>query len=312
MADVPDRGAELQKVKLFEGKEMNIWNILGIEPTKDIKIIKEAYAQKAKEKHPEEHPEEFKQLQAAYKAAIQYAKGQKSDFEQHVQNFQEPDEGYEKRQAAQEPVTPPKFSYQEPPATKMNSFDYDRVPKVFRENETVEAKFRRELEYMLRHPYMRQIPAYWETFFNKPEYHALMLKEDFRKNIYERLCLENYFFHEESRKFFASYWKQLGTEVEESSFNRNSILSFKRSECETKQEKQAYDSIWNNRQHARGENAEKYLHNYFQYAEMNEEKLREIYCVANEARNQKSRVRRFVVTAIVLIWIRSIIRNAFG
>lgn len=50
------------------------WEILGIEPTTDIKKIKTAYAALAKKYNPEEHPEEFKRIYSAYKAACAYAK----------------------------------------------------------------------------------------------------------------------------------------------------------------------------------------------------------------------------------------------
>jgi|GEM_PF-5947887 len=53
---------------------MEIWKILGIERTNDIKAIKKAYAEKAKEVHPEEHPEAFRQLHNAYVDALNYAK----------------------------------------------------------------------------------------------------------------------------------------------------------------------------------------------------------------------------------------------
>lgn len=52
---------------------MNIWEILGIEPTKDKKAIKRAYAAQTKVVHPEEKPEEFKRLREAYQAALRYA-----------------------------------------------------------------------------------------------------------------------------------------------------------------------------------------------------------------------------------------------
>ena len=39
---------------------MNIWKILGIEPTTDKKAIRKAYAAKTKVIHPEDAPEEFK------------------------------------------------------------------------------------------------------------------------------------------------------------------------------------------------------------------------------------------------------------
>ena len=62
---------------------MNIWEILGIEPTKDKKIIKRAYAAQTKVVHPEEKPEEFKRLHEAYQAALRYAEfdaSKKVDF----------------------------------------------------------------------------------------------------------------------------------------------------------------------------------------------------------------------------------------
>lgn len=52
---------------------LNIWNELGISPTKNVREIKKAYAAKSKLVHPEEHPEEFQKLHDAYKAALDIA-----------------------------------------------------------------------------------------------------------------------------------------------------------------------------------------------------------------------------------------------
>ena len=52
---------------------MNIWKILGIEPTTDKKAIRKAYAAKTKVIHPEDAPEEFKRLHEAYQAALGFA-----------------------------------------------------------------------------------------------------------------------------------------------------------------------------------------------------------------------------------------------
>ena len=49
---------------------MNNWEILGIEPTDDVQIIRKAYAQKSKIYHPETHPEEFQALHNAYRTLI--------------------------------------------------------------------------------------------------------------------------------------------------------------------------------------------------------------------------------------------------
>lgn len=51
-----------------------MWNVLGIDPTTDIKAIKSAYAKLAKKYNPEEHPEEFKKLFDAYKNACAFAR----------------------------------------------------------------------------------------------------------------------------------------------------------------------------------------------------------------------------------------------
>lgn len=50
-----------------------IWDILGIDATKDKREIKRAYARLSKEIHPEEKPEEFQRLYEAYQRALQYA-----------------------------------------------------------------------------------------------------------------------------------------------------------------------------------------------------------------------------------------------
>ncbi len=41
---------------------MNIWGILGIEPTKEIAQIKKAYARQLKRYHPEDDPKGFQRL----------------------------------------------------------------------------------------------------------------------------------------------------------------------------------------------------------------------------------------------------------
>lgn len=53
--------------------DTTIWDILGIEETKDKKKIKIAYAKKSKNVHPEEDPEGFQNLYNAYKTALAFA-----------------------------------------------------------------------------------------------------------------------------------------------------------------------------------------------------------------------------------------------
>ena len=49
------------------------WFILGIQPTKDKKVIADAYRQKLRQTNPEDKPEEFKALRLAYEEALVYA-----------------------------------------------------------------------------------------------------------------------------------------------------------------------------------------------------------------------------------------------
>ncbi|TQF70083.1 hypothetical protein [Pseudoalteromonas luteoviolacea] len=53
---------------------MSAWDILKIQQTNDIKVIKVAYAKQLKVCRPESHPEEFQALHQAYKSALNWAK----------------------------------------------------------------------------------------------------------------------------------------------------------------------------------------------------------------------------------------------
>lgn len=58
-----------------------IFYILGIEPTKDEKLIKSAYRQKLVITNPEDNPEGFKELRMAYEEACSYAKKDEEESE---------------------------------------------------------------------------------------------------------------------------------------------------------------------------------------------------------------------------------------
>lgn len=57
----------------------DVWEVLGIEPTSNKKIIQQAYAEKIKLYHPEEYPGEFQHLQEAYRVASRYARRYKEN-----------------------------------------------------------------------------------------------------------------------------------------------------------------------------------------------------------------------------------------
>ncbi|SFR55793.1 tetratricopeptide repeat protein [Anaeromicropila populeti] len=56
-----------------------IWDILGLEKTKDQNRIKQAYREKLVQVNPEDNPEGFKELRGAYEAAVQYAQGNEEE-----------------------------------------------------------------------------------------------------------------------------------------------------------------------------------------------------------------------------------------
>ncbi|MFD2657035.1 J domain-containing protein [Gracilibacillus thailandensis] len=60
------------------------WNLLGIEPTKDLNVIKKAYAKQLPQFHPEDDPEGYQQLRKAYEEAIEYAKDEKTNWEEPI------------------------------------------------------------------------------------------------------------------------------------------------------------------------------------------------------------------------------------
>ncbi len=56
----------------------NVFDVLGIEPTKNIQWIKQAFAEKTSQFHPEEYPEEWQEIYQAYQQALVFAKENES------------------------------------------------------------------------------------------------------------------------------------------------------------------------------------------------------------------------------------------
>lgn len=64
-----------QFILMNKKTSMTAWEILGIDKTTDVKAIRHAYAQLAKQCHPETEPEQFEQLYRVYQEALAFAKG---------------------------------------------------------------------------------------------------------------------------------------------------------------------------------------------------------------------------------------------
>ena len=60
---------------------MNKWEILGIEPTHDVKLIRRRYAELVRLYHPEDQPEIYQQIVEAYQSALREARSKKTGQE---------------------------------------------------------------------------------------------------------------------------------------------------------------------------------------------------------------------------------------
>ncbi|MDD6057486.1 MAG: hypothetical protein PUB98_04435 [Clostridiales bacterium] len=92
---------------------MIIWDILGIEKTRDTAVIRRAYAAKAAQCNPEDDPEGFLQLRQVYEQAMAYAKGKETaphrpaDRQPILQPDQADSSGSEQKDANSQPESKP-------------------------------------------------------------------------------------------------------------------------------------------------------------------------------------------------------------
>lgn len=167
---------------------MNVWEILGIEPTDDKRAVRRAYAEKSKLYHPETHPEEFQKLHNAYKAI---SAGLKTSVE-----VSEP----ENRQVLKEVSEPEKR----------------QVPKdrPLPEERTVEIPVKKWMEENALHTEQKAASKTAQSKEAKEQYAALVAgieqeakTKKLQKLDYEELkqfedMLDNQYYPEEWRKFF--------------------------------------------------------------------------------------------------------------
>lgn len=101
----------------------NAFEVLGIEQTSDIKIIKKAYADLVKQYHPEEDAANWKKVHDAYQEAMQYAKG-RSSLEQE---YFVPEEVELKKAALQKELTEEEKAQAQETEELLESLSYGRA-----------------------------------------------------------------------------------------------------------------------------------------------------------------------------------------
>lgn len=223
---------------------MNIWEILGIDRTTDLKEIKRAYARRAKQWHPEEHPEEFQRLQNAYRWAMAYARSGKSNTfpeqkieekiteeekseekiieEEKTGEKETKEEKIEERKTEEEKTeeerTEEQKTEEENTEQEENSwenaifqpmdYDYSSVEEVEKRHKQ-QAQFWKDITYMIMNPWIRNDSTQWEDYFNLPKIRELFEEERFRFAFVKRICQEGFVnWHRRQIRFFDEFLKQ--------------------------------------------------------------------------------------------------------
>lgn len=149
-----------------------MWEILGIEPTTDIKAIKTAYAKLAKQYNPEEHPEEFQRIYAAYKRACIYAKAAGAPREVIAQEKEN-----EEEKSAAEPLNEKKADDTE------QRFDFSCIDIFPDYDLPIEKRFEKMLDNMrnlLADDEKKDSISEWCRIFQKDDFDLFADNEDFR------------------------------------------------------------------------------------------------------------------------------------
>lgn len=352
-----------------------VWNTLGIEPTKDIKKIKHAYASASKKYHPEEHPEEFKRLQKAYKEAMKYAKSEAEvpqEPESVIKSESIPETRSESKSALKpgsklepkpeqkpkqetkpEPkfVSPPVPKPEQPQAQPMPSLKVEdkfipptQIPKIkstsateipykveppipeptdmpsmktemfnyeeILSNQEVDL-FWRQLDFICWHPYVKKSYDYWNYFLSRPDVLKRMEDADFQNRFKKRLKEENYIWDKYILKYLDDYLNKYVSEDNASSGNWaskhlkpgviKSFLGRTKKAFDTKNEEQTYQILWYNVKEEVRQNPEVYLKQYFTYAEINYDKLKEIHREADSVRGNRPIIRILIFLFIMAV-----------
>lgn len=320
-----------------------IWHALEIEPTTDVKVIKKAYATKAKRYHPEEYPEEYQNLQNAYKAAIQYAK-QKKETDVvpvaitpivPVASFTEEITKTTEQKITEQKTTGEKTTEQESTERKTSEektsereitdtfhHDYKEIPTVSTayyiyddvNTEDNTGKFWRQLQYFIWHPYVRKEYDFWNYFMNRPHVREIMKAKEAQKNFLDLIQKENILWEKDVQVFLDSYFDELQENENKESMHLASsrmkpgffrdFLGRTKYGYDTEAERDLFQIIWWRRDENERKDPKKYLDMYFEYAETNAQKLYAVHKEAHETR-QKRTVRRMVkiIGGVIIVCI---------
>ena len=151
---------------------LDMWDVLGMEPCKDPRLIKRSYAVKLRECHPEDDPEGFQVLNSAYKAALRYAQQNQPDIaldngsaglalQSDGDSLSGGEEGKRTELSELSPQEPP----QEPPQ------ELQQEPQQEQAHEELKRRaeaFLNKLFLLVRDKQRRKIDSEWLVIFSEP------------------------------------------------------------------------------------------------------------------------------------------------
>lgn len=167
---------------------MDEWEILGIEQTTELTVIKKAYAALAAKYHPEENPEEFQRIRKAYKEAVSFAKKSYKKQETHDEKGEnsQTGEGYiiiDDVKAGQTENHLEKFQQDVLENQKEEEFNFDDILY-----EDFKEKFIRDFSLIARNPFLKNNIKCWEYYFNKNMQQTWRKNKIFFERLEEEMC----------------------------------------------------------------------------------------------------------------------------
>ncbi len=170
---------------------INIWDVLGIAPTKEKRAIRKAYAARAKECHPEENPEGFEELSDAYQKALAYAE---SDSASHFeQSFHSEKKSVHVKTSYKESETAPEETQQKEPEVVPEEPAQKSLMELLEEKEQERQKEQltkgvlRDIVALYEDEKRSKKQAEWEKIFLSDSFLDEYMSEDWMNGLFHYL-----------------------------------------------------------------------------------------------------------------------------
>lgn len=166
---------------------MDIYQILGISPTRDKKIIRKAYAGLIRKYHPEEHPEKWKEIHDAYTMAMQRA-DEDQPLHEEQKSEQEEQKPQEKNAEVRRKSENRKGETKQPEEDLFGNLEELSETAKKEQQEERQRQLKAAIEQLntLCEPKKLQF-LQWQEFFGKEEYQWAVRQGEFLYELANRL-----------------------------------------------------------------------------------------------------------------------------